>query len=85
MINPNQTQPSLWSTKSTETKKEKSQIIRDQPNQPRPITTMIEHINTIRSITHEPKGESTMTHGSFVTIMRVVIVAKEMREFQGER
>ena len=82
IINPNQTQPSLWSTKSTETKKEKSQTIRDQPNQPEPITTMIEQINTK---THEPKGKSTMTHESFDTIMRVVIVAKEMTEFQGER
>ena len=82
IINSNQTQPSLWSTKSTETKKEKSQTIRDQPNQPEPITTMIEQINTK---THEPKGKSTMTHESFDTIMRVVIVAKEMTEFQGER
>ena len=42
---------------------------------------MIEHINTR---THKPKGKSTMTHESFDTIMRVVIVAKEMRELQGE-
>ena len=42
---------------------------------------MIEQINTK---THEPKGKSTMTHESFDTIMRVVIVAKEMRELQGE-